>query len=84
MWHNGSKIAMDNGGDGAMDGKMVARSQWMMVAAMGDRGCHYGRWQWWQQDCNGRQQWQHNGWRDGGAIVTAIAMNGGGGNRRQQ
>jgi hypothetical protein len=36
MWHNWSIIAMDNGGDSAMDGKMVAQSQWMTVVAMGE------------------------------------------------
>jgi hypothetical protein len=31
MWHNSSKIAMDKGGDSAMDGEMVAWLQWVMV-----------------------------------------------------
>ncbi len=84
MWHNCSIIAMDNGSDITMDGKMVAWFWWVTLAAMGDRGCHDGRWQWWQQDCNGGQLWWCNGRQDSSAIVMAIAMNGNGGNRRQQ
>ncbi len=36
--HNSSAIAMDKGGECAMDGGMAVGLQWAMVVAMGDGG----------------------------------------------
>jgi hypothetical protein len=75
-------VVIDNGGNSAMDGRMAAQLQWAMVVAMRDSGCHDGRQQQRQHDCDRRQWWRRSRQWDSGAIVMETAMNSGGSDRR--
>jgi hypothetical protein len=75
---------MGDSGDSAMDSGMAAQSGWAAAVAMGNGGCHSGRWQQRWHDPNWHQQWLCNGWQDRSNSTIAIAMNGGGSNGRQQ
>ncbi len=55
MGNGGETVAIDNGGNIATDGGMAAQLWWVMVAVMGDSGCHNGLQQQRQHNCNGRQ-----------------------------
>jgi hypothetical protein len=44
MGNGGETVVIDNDGNSTMDGGMAAQLQWAMVLAMGDSGCHNGRW----------------------------------------
>jgi hypothetical protein len=83
-WHDGSAIAMGNGSNSAIDGGTAAQLWWAMVVAIGNSGYHNGRRQQQQHNCNWQQWWRCNGQCDNGTIVTAIALNGTGGDGRWQ